>query len=305
MSQKLITLWRITLAGTRNFFRNAWLSIASTAVMTVTLSVMLTSVILNFALNDALTTVTQKINVAIYLQDSASQSQLDSLKNDLQKIDNVTAIKFVDKAEALRRYQEQNKGNPALLNAITSTENPLPRSYELTLKDLNNVQPIEQVAGESQYASVIQDTSLGQDRAKTIKRIGDIKAFLLKAGVLGSAVFATIAILIIFNTIRMAIFARKDEVEIMRLIGATNSYIRGPFVFEAMLDGIVAAVFALMIGYVILFVGGPKLLSYIDFSNTLNYFSIHWSIVGLITIGSGILIGVISSTLAMIRYLKL
>ena len=302
---RLITLWRIMVAGTRNFFRNAWLSAASTAVMMVTLTVMLTAVILNFALNDTVEQVTAKIDIAIFFEDGATSEQATNLEKDLQALDNVTSTTYVDKTEALRRYREQNKDKPELLEAVSEQENPLPTSLEVRVKDLNNIEPIIRVTQKDEYLGAIQDTSFGEDRQKTIARIASFKRFLIQAGIIGSLVFATIAVLIIFNTIRMAIFSRREELEIMRLIGATNGYIRGPFVFEAMLDGLIAAVIALVFGYALLFVAGPKLVSYIDFRDTLSFFEQHWTLTSIITMASGMLIGIGSSLLAMARYLKL
>lgn len=305
MKEKLITFWRIMTTGTHNFTRNAWLSIAATAVMVVTLTVMLTALIFNFALSDTLEQVTKKIDVAIFIRDEATPQQVESLQTDLKQLENVQTLRFISKTQALEKYREQNKDNAELLEAVNETENPLPQSVEIQVKDLNKVGPIVELTQQDQYLPIIQDTSYGEDRQKTIQRIGNINRFLTRAGFGASTIFAIIAVLIIFNTIRMAIFSRKDEISIMRLIGATNSYIRGPFLFEAMLDGVIAAVISLSVAYVMLFYGGPKLLSYVDFSATLQFFDSNWTLVGLATIASGMLIGVISSGLAMVRYLKL
>lgn len=306
MQNRLITLWRIVTAGTRNFFRNAWLSAASTAVMAVALSVMLVAVILNYGLSDALDDITRKIDITIYFKNNATAKQIERVGADLGRIENVVGTHYIDKTEALSRYREQNQDSPVLLEAITEKENPLPASLEVVVKDLRDSGPITAVAQKPEYASFIDlDENREEKNQKTIQRIGSIKKFLLQGGVVASITFATIAVLIIFNTIRMAIFSRRDEVEIMRLIGATNGYIRGPFIFEAMLDGIVAAVFALVVGYIVIFVGGPKIISFIDLSNTLSFFQQYWTVVGLCTIFMGMMIGVFSSMLAMIRYLKL
>src|SRR5688572_18009221 len=114
MIQRFITIWRIMVAGTRNFFRNAWLSIAATAVMVVTLTVMLSAIILNFALNDTIKQVTTKIDISIFIKDGASAEQITGFQNELKKIDNVQSIHYVSKNEALIRYREQNKNNPEL-----------------------------------------------------------------------------------------------------------------------------------------------------------------------------------------------
>jgi cell division transport system permease protein len=305
MMDRWITLWRIMQAGTRNFFRNAWLSIAATVMMVVTLTVVLGAIILNVALNDTLGEVTKKIDIAIFFEDVATESDAKQLETDLRKDPNVTDVLYVSKTDALARYREQNKDNPALLEAINERENPLPSSLEVRVKDLKMVDPILELTKQEDYIPLIQDTSLGEDRKKTIERIANIKQFLLTAGLAASIVFAAVAILIIFNTIRIAIFSRSDELGIMRLIGATNSFIRGPFLFEAMLDGAVAAVITLVIVYITIFTGAPKVINYVNFNDTITFFENHWTLVGLGTIASGMLIGTISSVLAMVRYLKL
>lgn len=304
-SSRLITLWRIMVAGTRNFFRNAWLSIAATAVMVVTLTVMLSAIILNVALNDTLKQVTNKIDISIFFTDNTTPEQIAKVQEELKKTANVQSSRYVSKIEALSRYREQNKNNPELLEAVNEKENPLPQSIEIQVKDLKNTDAITALTQREEFKPLIQDTTHGEDRQKTIQRIGNINSFLTKVGLFGSLVFAIIAVLIIFNTIRMAIFSRGDELQIMRLIGATNGFIRGPFLFEAMLDGIVAAVITLITIYFLLFYGGPKLLSYVDFSHTLLLFGTHWTLVGLATMLAGMAIGALSAALAMIRYLKL
>lgn len=302
---KWITLWRIAQAGTRNFFRNAWLSIAATVMMVITLSVMLGAIILNMALNDTLDVVTNKIDIAIYFKDQIKPRTITKLATVVKTDPNVTATHFVSKEDALARYRNQNKDNPALLEAISERENPLPSSLEIKVKDLQQIDPIIRVTKDIDYLPYISDTSLGEDRKKVIDRIGNIKQFLITAGLGASIIFASVAILIIFNTIRIAIFSRSDELQIMRLIGATNGFIRGPFIFEAMFNGAVAATITLILAYVTIYTGAPKIINYVSFSHTINLFENYWALVGLGTIAVGMLIGVISSILAMARYLKL
>src|SRR5687767_7358531 len=119
MKEHWITIWRVMQAGTRNFFRNAWLSIAATAMMVITLSVMLGAIILNVALNDTLDDVTRKIDVAVFLNDSATEEDARQLEADVKTDPNVTDTIFVSKQMALERYRDQHKDNPELLEAIS------------------------------------------------------------------------------------------------------------------------------------------------------------------------------------------
>lgn len=300
-----ITIWRIMQAGARNFFRNAWLSIAATVMMVITLSVMMGALILNMSLNDTLNDVTKKIDIAIYLKDQIKPKTVEKLTTEVKADPNVASTLYVSKVDALARYREQNKDNPELLEAISERENPLPSSIEVKVKDLEQIDPIIKITQKEDYLPYIQDTSYGEKRKETIERIANIKQFLITAGLSASLVFAAVAILIIFNTIRIAIFSRSDEIQIMRLIGATNGFIRGPFIFEAMFDGAVAGTITLILAYVFIFTGTSKIINYVNFNNTITLFENYWTLVGLGVIFTGMIIGVISSVLAMTRYLKL
>jgi len=305
LTRRLLMLSRVMLAGTRNFFRNAWLSVAATVVMMITLTIMLSAIVFNMALGDTLDQVTESIDIAIFFDDAAPRETVDELQSELEALDNVTAVHYVSKSEALERYRADNIGNPDILEAVTEAENPLPTSLEIQVKDLNLVDEIIILSQDERFLPIIDDTSLGEDRRRTIQRIADTRQFLISFGIVASLIFASISILIIFNTIRMAIFSRSEEIQIMRLIGATNGFIRGPFLFESVLDGIIAAALSLGITYLLLLKGAGRLVDFVNFESTLNFFTTMWPLVFVGTILAGMLLGIISSMLAMARYLKL
>lgn len=303
--RRLLMLWRIMVAGTRNFFRNAWLSVAATAVMVITLTIMLSAVVFNMALGDTLDQVTESIDVAIFFEDEAPRSTIDELQEELMRLENVTAVEYISKADALERYRRENIDNSDILEAVSESDNPLPRSLEIQVEDLNLIDELIILSQDERFVPAIEDTSLGDNRRTTIERIADTRQFLISFGVIASLIFATISILIIFNTIRMAIFARGDEIGIMRLVGATNGFIRGPFIFESVLDGIIAAGISLGIIYLGLLQGATRIVDFVNFENTLEFFTTMWPLVVIGTIAAGILLGIISSMMAMVRYLKL
>jgi len=303
--RRLLMLWRVILAGMRNFFRNAWLSVAATAVMVITLTIMVSAIIFNMALGDTLDQVTESIDVAIFFEDAAPRELIDEMDQELQRLDNVVATNYVSKSEALARYRQANIDNQDILEAVTEDDNPLPRSLEIQVIDLNQVDEIIILANDARFVSLIDDTSLGDERRRTIERIANTREFLITFGITASLIFAGVSILIIFNTIRMAIFSRGEEIGIMRLIGATNGFIRGPFIFESILDGIIAAGITLLIVYAALTQGATRIVDFVSFEATLEFFLTMWPLVTIATIGAGMLIGIISSSLAMARYLKL
>ncbi len=304
----LVTTARITKTGLRNFVRNAWLSTAATAVMTVTLSLVAISYIANVALTSTIKSVVQKIDVSIYLKDADTPDQINALKAKLEQLPNVQEVKLVSKTDALAEFRRQNADNPKLLSGISETDNPLPASLQVKAKDPNKLTPITDLAAQSDVKPLLTErdaVSYTGDRKATIDKIIQTSNFFKATGVVASLIFVVISTLIIFNTIRMAIFTRREEIEIMKLVGATSWYIRGPFIFEASLYGFIAAIVAMVFIYTIVLSGAPKLNNYIDTNTIVNLLRDHIWLVGFAMFLVGISIGAISSLVALKRYLKL
>lgn len=304
----MIQLIRIMKTGFRNFFRNLWLSTAATAVMTITLTIILFSYVATTALTSTIAQVVEKIDVSVYLKDSVTVAQANNMKATLESTPNVESVKYLSKNDALVIYREQNKNNKELLAAVTKEDNPLPQSLAIKAKDPNKIDPIIAVVNRDQFKAYLADKdpiSYTGERKKTIDRIIGATNFIKKAGLLASGLFVIISTLIIFNTIRMAIFTRREEIEIMQLVGATNWFIRGPFVFEAALYGIIATIISVALCYSLVLGAGPKLGAYIDTQTVIDIFKSHPIIIVGTELLIGVIIGAVSSLLAMSRYMKL
>jgi cell division transport system permease protein len=304
----MLQLWRILIAGTRNFLRNAWLSTAATAVMTITLSIIIISFISNSALTSTIKGVTDKIDISIYLLDTVTPAQRMAFQNTLLTSPNVASVHYTSKDEALADYTAKHATDQKLLQALQIAGNALPASLQVKAKDPKKLDEIIAVTQEPQYKVLLDPTAppnyAGQNKT-TIDRIVRVSNFFKSSGLIASVIFVVISTLIIFNTIRMAIFTRKEEIEIMKLVGATKWFIRGPFVFEAVLYGVIAAVIAATLSYALLLGAGPRLNGYIDVNSTINFFRSYPLLIIIGEFAIGIFIGAISSLLAMSRYLKL
>lgn len=303
-----LTAARITKTGLHNFARNAWLSTAATAVMTITLTLVAVSYVATVALNSTIKGVVEKIDISIYLKDSASQEQINAFKSRLEQTENVQQVVFISKTDALKQYREQNKDNPKLLEAVNETDNPLPASLQIKAKDPNELDPITALANQDQFKPLLAERepiSYSGDRKATIDKIIQTSNFFKATGIAASVVFVIISTLIIFNTIRMAIFTRREEIEIMKLVGATNWFIRGPFIFEAALYGIIAAIIAIGFTYTVILSGVPRLGNYIDTATITNLLRDNVILVVIALLFLGVLIGAASSMVALKKYLKL
>lgn len=304
----MIQLVRIMKTGTRNFFRNLWLSTAATAVMTITLTIILFSYIATSALTSTIAQVVEKIDVSVYLKDSVTPAQASNFKAQLEATLNVESVKYITKNDALVIYREQNKNNKELLSAVTAEDNPLPQSLAVKAKDSTKIDPIIAVVNKDQFKPLLQEkdpVSYTGERKKTIDRIIGATNFIKRTGLLASGLFVVISTLIIFNTIRMAIFTRREEIEIMQLVGATNWFIRGPFIFEAALYGMIATVVAVALCYSMVLGAGPKISGYVDTQTIIDVFKNNPLIIVGAELLIGVAIGALSSLLAMSRYMKL
>ena len=292
-----------------NFIRNLSLAIAAMAVMVVTLTIVLFSLITNATFSNTINQITNKIDISVFLKDTTTEKQGEQLTADLRKLPNVKATKYLTKADALEVYKEQNAGNEQLLTAINETSNPLPATIKIKPVDLNKISDIKAYLTQPKNQVLQSDeASYSGDRKEAIDKITHATNVLRRIGIVTVIVFTIICALIIFNTIQMAIFNRRDEITIMRLLGASTSYIRGPFVVESIIYGILAAVLSVLIVNSAFLASNNALqassLGLLDINYASTYFGAHfWQLLG-IQLVLGIVIGAVSSIIATRRYLK-
>lgn len=311
MNRKIITFGRIIRRGIINFGRNLSLAAAAMAVIGVTLTIVLFSFIASATFNNTIQQINNKINISMYLSDSVTEAQAQQLIGQLKQLPNVKKVGYVSKDEALAEYESENAHNKQLLEAVTLTNNPLPASIQITPVDINRIQDIKNFLDKPANIA-LQDsqagTSYSGDRKTAIDKIAHATNIIKEAGVVAVATFALISVLIIFNSLRMAIFNRRDEIGIMRLLGASTWFIRGPFVVESILYGIISA-FASVVLVFGLFAGSANALQasslgLLDIGYANSFFREHFWLLLTMQVMLGILIGAVSSIIATRRYLK-
>lgn len=301
----VIKFRRIAKTGLINIFRNAWLTTAATAIMVVTLVVVSLGIIISTSLNSTVDKITQEVALEIFLLDGADTAKQDQLKAQIATDPNVKTIQFISKEEALSQFREDFAKDESILNGLTLAEDTLPASLKVYLYDLTKVDSSIGVAKSDEYKEVVDDINFDEKRKASIDRIASWQDFIIIASLTAGSVFAFISILIIFNTIRMAIYTRSYEIEIMKLIGATPGYIRGPFLFEASMYGIIAGIITMIFLYTVVLNGLPQLGQFLEFQSTTDYLRQYWYVVGALVFGIGILIGFVSAVIAMSKYLRI
>lgn len=304
-----ITFVRMCRYGVNNFSRNAWLTIAATAVMTITLLVILASVIAQSVLNSTLEDFRDKVSMSIYLKNQTKQEDVNKVVAEVEKLDSVTGTSVKTPSQAREEFIQANKNSNNTLDAIKEASNEFFWTVSIKVVDINDTSQLVGLVENNKTVKEHLDPghapSFAGERRASIESIARTATFLQRIGIIASSVFVVISTLIIFNTIRMAIFNRREEIQMMKLIGADRSFIRGPFIVEAVVYGLFAALIATGLGYALLYLAAPALHKFgVAVEPTLQMGTYYIGFVLLAMIFVGALIGIISSLLATRRYLK-
>lgn len=313
LRRRIITWLRMFRYGANNFTRNAWLTTAATAVMTITLLIIFSTYVVRSVIIDTVGTLRARVDISIYLKDDVTDREVDLLRSMLFEDENVSTVRFISVDEAREAYIKTLGDDPDQLQALAELpKNPFPPSLRVAVKNPDDLSSIEKLVQEDDFKQRLSEDPRRQptfagERKDVIDTIGKWATTAEQAGIVLSIIFVAISTLIIFNTIRMAIFNRKEEIQMMKLIGADKSFIRGPFVVEAVMYGFIAALLATSLGFLGLHSAEAPLVGYgIESISAVRQTLIGFApVVLLVMMTIGAAIGIVSSRLAVKRYLKL
>lgn len=308
-SRRTLTFVRMCRYGINNFSRNAWLTIAATAVMSVTLLIIAMTISARQVLVDSVDSIQRRVDISIFLKGSTDEATIQELSKRIERLNSVQSVRYISAEQARQEQIEKYKDDPATLEAIKESSNEMPASLRATMKDLNKRQELDDFIARDglykEYKDPYKQPSSSSDRSEAINAISSWVRFASIGGSIAAIIFIVISSLVIFNTIRMAIFNRKDEIQMMKLIGADRGFIRGPFIVEAIMYGFIAAVITTGAGYGLLFWANSVLAARLPMANLMNIATNYVGIVVLALIIIGAFIGVISSFIATRKYLKI
>jgi len=304
---------RTLRTGFKNFHRNGWLSVATISIITVTLfiiNIQFTVVISdNLLLND----IKSRVSISAYFKTDASEMEIQKAKDEFSRYREVQSIDYISKDSALESFKLENAGNEVMLKSLEEIDsNPFASTLSIKAGDPRDYHSITMFIEESSFKDLIE--SVNYDKHSTV--IDSLSSEIdsnQKTGLALGLTLVIIAILITFNSVRITMYAHSREIEIMRLVGASNNYIRMPFIWEGILYGLISAAVALPLSFLYLrFVAIPEASGvalpfssgiYIgQFLREIFFKNILWVVPG--ELGVGVLLGIVSSFIAMGRYLK-
>lgn len=312
---------RILKSGFISFWRNGYVSLASVLVMTVTLIVISSMFMFGAMLKSTLTTIQSKVDISVYFKTDASEADIMVMKKQLENLPEVAAVDYTSRDDAYMQFRQRHEDDKATLRALDEIGgNPLgasfnikaktPGQYEAIVSYIKNVEGAEGTASRSGEENTAAASGGIIDRinyANNKQAIDALTRIMDASNKLGLALilfFAFVAILITFNTVRLAIYVFREEISVMRLVGASEMYIRGPFVTVGLIYGFLSGLLTLIILLPVAYYSGPITVKLGTGINIWEFYLSNFFTVLLIVLGTGLVLGMISSYLAVRKYLR-
>ncbi len=296
-------------SGFVNFWRNGYVSLASILVMVVTLFIVGSLMFTGAVLTSSLDQIRSKVDVNVYFVTTAQETDILSLKRSIESLPEVALVEYVSREQALENFRERHENDALTLQALDELgTNPSGAVLNIKAKDPSNYESIATFLDSSAALSesgrpIIDKVNYYQNKA-AIDKLNSILASAQSLGFALSLVFAVISVLIIFNTVSLAIYNSREEIGVMRLVGAGNHYIRGPFIVEGAMYGLISALIVLVLFYPLTYWLGPTTENFFSGLNLFKYYLDNFPQVFSVILGSGIVLGMISSFLAVRKHLK-
>ena len=299
-----ISLRRLVKSGFVGFMRSGWLSLATIFVMVLMFFALTGLALLVHAANRLLETLHDKVDVSVYVLPTADEAQILRMKSQIEKLAEVKSVEYVSRDAALERFREKHKDNAVIIESLDELgENPLEASLNIRAREASQFENIAAFLENENYKKYIDKVNYSQNR-QAIEKLASITAAVRRGGLILVGILAGIAVLVSFNTIRMAIYAMREEIGVMRLVGASNWFIRGPFLIEGFLYGIVASAVTLGAWWPILRYVSPRFDILLPGLHLSDYYASNILLFAGVMLGASMLLGVISSAIAIGRYLK-
>ena len=296
---------RIIKTGWNGFSRNIGLSVATIFVMTMVISLATLLFLLNPASNILVSDIMEKVDISVYFKEDVAPEDIFAAEIEISKIPEVKDIEYVSKEEALERFIEKHKDDITMMESLTEIgQNPFLASLNIKAWEISQYRQVSNFLETASFKNLISKVDYYQ-RKPVIDKVFSVISGINKGGIFFSIILGLIAILVAFNTIRIAIYNSSEEISTMRLVGASNRFIRGPFLVQGIIVGVFAALITLLITFGICLSFNSRIRVIAPEISTFALFVGNFWALLLIQLATGIGLGIVSSTIAIRKYLKI
>jgi cell division transport system permease protein len=298
-------LSRIFKYGWQNFSRGKWLSVATLVIIVLALVVFESLIIFTVITKTSLSLLQEKIDISVYFKPKTAEDEMLKVKEVIEKLPETAEVEYISRDKALALFKEAHKDDAAITQALAElNENPLSPVLNIKAKKPDQYAAIAAELERESWKPITQKITYRQNQT-IIDRLSKIIDITNRVGLILTVLLTLTAIIITFNTVSLAIYSNREEIGIMRLVGAPNSLISGPYMVEGIIYGVMGAVVSLLIFWPAVYWGAPYLKYFLaDLDLRAYFFSHFFALVGYQLL-FGIALGVISSNFAIQKYLKI
>ncbi len=303
-------LWkRVALAGLRGFYRNRTVSLSSIFILTITLSIITSFYLFRAVFDYTLNEVREKVDIRIYFKTDATEQQTSEVKAKLTGLTDVKTVTYTSKEQALEDFRKKHEGDQLTLQALEELgTNPFGASLSVVANDTSRYEAIAKQLDDT--SGLLGDNKSAIDKINyyqikdSIDKLNNIIGWTNTVGFWLSIIFILMSCMIVYNTIRLAIFVYRDEIAVMKLVGASNMFIRGPFVVESILYSVAATFITVLIFFPATIWVTKKTVFFFEGMNIHSFYTAHLGLLVLSLLVFGAILTTVSSLLAVRKYLK-
>lgn len=300
-----VSFWRVIKFSAQDVARNIWLSIVTVLILILTMLSVNLLIAVQAISTAAVNTVKEKIDISLYLRNDVSEDRIMALKARVAILEQVKEVTYVSQVEALRRFQEEHQNDPQILAALQELEqNPLTPSLIISPQNTEDFDVL--LAALNKIDDPIIEARNFDDHRAMLAKINAITGKISDAGFVVSAIFVLISLLVIYNTVRVAIYTHRNEIGIMRLVGASNWFIKAPFLISSLFYTLLSMVVVILIFFGFLSLLQPYLQTFFvgyNFNIISHFAQNFWSILGLQFLLAAV-VNMLASLLAVGKYSK-
>jgi len=295
---------RIIKSGWQNFSRNLGLSLATIFIIVLTISLISALFILREISQFLTSALREKADISLYFKGESKEEEILEFKDEILKLPEVKNVEYISQEAALEKFIQRHKDNPLLMESLTEVGNPFLASLSIKAGEAIDYEKLVNFLENSPFQNLIEKIDYHQ-RKPIIERIFSMTSYINKIGIAASIILAILAILVSFNTIRLAIFSQREEIKIQRLVGASNWFIRGPFLIQGAISGFLATLITILIFFPLCYFFSPKIELLFTDLHLFNFLIQNLTVLLLIQFFAGIFLGIFSSLIAIRRYLDI
>jgi cell division transport system permease protein len=296
---------RIVRSGWLNFKRNGGSSAALVFIVILTIFVITFLFLFRGANRFLISSLKERVDISVYFKQETSEDEILTAESEISKIPQVKEVEYISRQQALERFVEKHKEEPQVMESLEEVgENPFLASLQIKAWQPEQYEQIANFLENSSFKDKIEKIDYYQ-RKPIIEKLSSITATINKTGIVISVTLVIASLLVAFNTIRLAIYSQREEIKIQRLVGASNWFIRSPFLVQGVISGVFATFVTVLLSLLVCWFAAPKLEVLFSGFNLFSFFLSNFWVLFFLQLFTGIGIGVCSSLIAMRRYLRI